>query len=443
MNKGRRLVLVCVAAAAVSGMTGCVPPSVEAVPKNPSEDSLPTVDVLTPTKAAVQCSTTQPATVHGWFEARVYAKACGYLAELNVDIGQPVKKDEVLAVIAVPEMAKQREARLAAIRQMEAGERRAAAEIAVAKANAQSLEAKRVQAEAEVGRADAALNAARMERDRVTELVREKAVADRLRDEANKKFEAAEAEKKAAEAGVIAAEAELALGQARTDAAEADLAVAQALTDVARRDLEELDELLKYAQLRAPFDGVVTERHVEPGDLVRNAQAGSSKDGAPLLVVTRIDKVRVRVAVPERDSPLADVGDAAQITLQAIPGRTLAGRVSRVAGVLAPQTRTMLVEIDLPNADGQIQPGMFGQATIALEPPSQRITLPAAAVRHDEQGKSYVYVLNDSNKIGVLDIQTGLDDGQQIEVTSGLSGSERVVGPVLNRLQPGQEVRVR
>ena len=443
MNKGWCLVLACLAAAAVPSMTACGPPSVGAVPTNPSEDSPVVVDVLTPTKAAVQSSTTQPATVHAWFEAREYAKASGYLAELNVDIGQSVKKDEVLAVIAVPEMAKQREAKLATIRQMEASQRRAAAEVAVTKANAQSFEAKLAQAKAEVGRAEAALNGARMERDRVTELVKEKAVADRLLDEAHTKYEAAQAEKKAVEAGVVAAEAELALSRARTDAAEADAAVAQASTDVARRDLEELEELLKYCQLRAPFDGVVTERHVEPGDLVRNSQTSSSKDGTSLLVITRIDKVRVRVAVPERDAPLADVGDKAQITLQAIPGRTLEGQVSRVAGVLDPQTRTMLVEIDLPNPDGKLRPGMFGQATIALEPPVERLTLPAAAVRHDEQGKSYVYVVNDASKIQVVDVQTGVDDGRQIEITAGLKGGERIVAAMIARLKPEQLVRVK
>jgi RND family efflux transporter MFP subunit len=151
----------------------------------------------------------------------------------------------------------------------------------------------------------------------------------------------------------------------------------------------------------------------------------------------------VRVAVPERDAPLADPGDSALITLQALPGEELRGHVSRVAGALDETTRTMLLEIDLPNPDGRLLPGMFGQATIQLEPPRERLTLPANAVRFDEQGKSYVYVIDAASEVAVVDVETGLDDGQQIEITAGLLGSERVAGPSLKRLRAGQRVDIK
>jgi RND family efflux transporter MFP subunit len=345
-------------------------------------------------------------------------------------------------VLGIPEMAKQREAQLATIRRLVADERRAASQLAVANAGIAAYQAQHEKAKAEVEKAEAGLSAARVELHRVTDLVEQQAVADRLRDEAQKKHDAAAAGKTAAEAAVSSAEAELVLAKAQSDAARADLDVAKAMTDVARRELDEVDELIKYAQLTAPFDGVVSQRNVDPGDLVRNAQSSSGNKGLPLFVVTKLDNVRVRVPVPERDAPLADVADVAKITLQAMPGEVFEGKISRVAGVLDEQTRTMLVEIDLPNADGRLRPGMFGQATITLAPPGDTLTLPASAVRYDEHGNSYVYVVNTSNQVSIADVRTGLDNGEHIEIIGGLNGDERIVGRLLRRLRPGQSVTV-
>ncbi len=398
------------------------------------------VPTLSPRRGSLAKSTTQPATLHAYFEARLFTKVSGYLEKLNVDIGTSVSKGDVLAEVAVPELLTQRLARQAGIRRLESEERRAQAHLEVARANADSYGAKVAQATADVARAEAARRAAEIELTRMSDLVKQEAVADRLVDEARKKYEAAQAEKVAAEAAVISANAELVLSRSQAVASEADLEVAQASTDVARRELDELDELLKYAKLVAPFDGVIAERHVDLGDLVRNTQTGSSREGPPLFVVSQVDRIRVRVAVPERDAPLVDVGDQAEITLQALQGQPLKGSVSRYSRMLDQRTRTMLVEIDLPNPKGRLLPGMFGQATIMLTAPSQSLVLPAGAVRHDEHGNAYVYVVNGASEIDVVEVTTGSDDGREVEITSGLKGSERVVGPVLSRLKAGQKV---
>jgi RND family efflux transporter MFP subunit len=429
-------------ASAIAGATCCSLQPAGAAGNDVNDERLESVPTLAPVRAALGRSTTQPATVHAFYEAHIFARISGFLAELNVDIGASVSQGDVLAVVAVPEMLKQREAKQADIRRLEAEERRAQAYLAVARANADSYGARLSKAKADVAKADASLTAVRIERDRMTNLVQQRAVADRLLDEAREKLEAAEAGKTSAEATVISAAAELSLSQSQATASEADLEVAKATTDVARRELDELDELIKYATLTAPFDGVVTERHVDPGDLVRDTQTGSGSAGTPLFVVRRLDHIRVRVAVPERDTPLVDVGDAAQISLQALPGQALTGKVSRLSRVLDEQTRTMLVEIDLANPKGKLLPGMFGQATITLDPPRERLMLPAAAVRYDEVGNSFVYVVNSASEIDVVSVQTGIDDGKLVEITSGLTGNERVVGPLLPRLKPGQKVRV-
>ena len=398
------------------------------------------VKVLKATPTTMERTTTQPATVHAYYEAQVFAKASGYVTQLKVDIGGNVKTGDVLAVLDIPEMAKQRESQLATIHRLEADERRVASQLVVAEARIASYQAKCDKTNAESGKAEAELNAARIEFDRARDLVEQRAVASRLQDEARKKLDSAVAERAAAAAAVVSAEAELKLTRAQNDVAQADVDVAKAITEVARRELDELDELIKYARLTAPFDGVVTQRNVDLGDLVRNSQTGSGQVGPPLFVITKLDDVRVRVAVPERDAPLATVGDSVQISLQALPGEVFEGNITRVAGVLDEKTRTMLIEIDLPNPDGRLRPGMFGQATITLAPPNNTVTLPANAVRYDEHGNSYVYVVDSSNVVQVLEVQTGLDDGMQIEITGGLTGDERVVGPVLRRLKSGQTV---
>lgn len=421
---------------------GCRPQPAGAAGAADTDDGRVVVETLTPVRGTLERSTTQPATVHAWFEAHVFAKVSGYLSELNVDIGTPVKSGDVLAVIDVPEMIKQREAREAGVKRLKAEERRAEAQSAVAAAGAAAHEARTNEATAETAKSDAVLSAAGIELERVRALVDKRAVAERLLDEATKKHEAALAEKSASEAAVTSAKAEWALSRAQIDAAQAELEVAQAMTDMARRELDELNERLKYTRLISPFDGVVTKRNVDLGDLVRNTQTGATTDGPPLFVVTQVDKVRVRVAVPERDAPLAAAGDNATMTFSALPGETFEGPVARVSGVLDESTRTMLVEIDLPNPRGKLLPGMFGQATIALETSSGKITLPAGAVRHDERGDSFVYVVNAADEIEVVPVRTGLDDGKQIEIVDGLTGDERVAAATVGRLQPGQKVRI-
>jgi RND family efflux transporter MFP subunit len=174
--------------------------------------------------------------------------------------------------------------------------------------------------------------------------------------------------------------------------------------------------------------------------LVRNSQNNVTTE--PLFVIAQVDTVRIRVAIPERDVPLATVGDSASITLQALPGETFSGVIARIAGGLEQSTRTMLVEIDLPNTDGKLIPGMFGQATILLDSRADQVALPAGAVRYDGKGRSYVYVIDNDATIREVDVVTGVDDGHQIEITSGLTGHEHVVGPLLHRLSAGQKVNV-
>ena len=429
------LLLVC--------SVGCLSqPATSAQTKQSGNHDLVAVKTLSPQRTSLRRTTTQPATVHAYYQARIYAKVAGYLKELRVDIGQQVDAGAELATIAVPEMIKSCEKQEATIRRMQADEKRAAAEITVAEAAAQSAAAALAQAGADVSSVDAQLKADRIEYERVNDLVQNKAVAERLRDEALRRYESAQAAKLAAEAAVVSAHANVGVAGAKLEAARAGLATAEALTEVAKKGLEELEVLMEYATLRSPFKGIVTRRSADPGDLIRNSPASTGRDSPPLFVIAELDKVRVRVPVPERDAPWASVGDLATLTFQALPGRPFAAKVSRIAGSLDESTRTMVLEIDIENPDHKLLPGMFGQATIVLEEQKDSLVLPTGAVRHDETGHSYVYVVDSSRQVRVVDVTIGLDDGHVIEITQGLSGNERVVDAIIGRLNPGQEVRV-
>jgi RND family efflux transporter MFP subunit len=131
---------------------------------------------------------------------------------------------------------------------------------------------------------------------------------------------------------------------------------------VAKADLERVAALLQYARIVAPFDGVVTQRTVSPGDL---AAPPRGRD-APLFTVARVDMVRVVVAVPDAHAARVRVGVDAAVRLDALPGQVFKGKVSRLAGALDPTKRTLRVEIDLPNRDGKLLPGVHGHVVLML-----------------------------------------------------------------------------
>jgi RND family efflux transporter MFP subunit len=209
----------------------------------------------------------------------------------------------------------------------------------------------------------------------------------------------------------------------------------------AKAQLREVDEQLRYATIEAPFDGIVTSRAIDPGDMVYQASSPKGTDEA-LIKVARTDVIRVKTFLPEYDTVWADVGDPATVTFDALPGQTFTSRIARLSGALDPSTRTMQVEIDLPNPDGRILPGLYGRTKITLESREQTLSLPASAVRFTEDGSAYVYVISPDNAAHRRDVTLGFDDGNWIEISNGLSSSDRVVDGLIGSLEEGESVQV-
>ena len=342
------------------------------------------VQTVEPERRDLVRETTQPATAQAFYSADLGVKITGYVDSVPVDIGQKVKKGQALAIIAAPEMEEQRNALKAQERELETG----------------------------VLAAEANLTAVRSETKRILELVSKGSVTNKAGDEAQNRL--------------LAAQAEAAAAKARVGTATARLA--------------EMDALLAYATIRAPFDGVVTYRSVDPGDLVY--AAGGSKGGSQtLLRVAQVDKLRVVTQVPERDAVWLDVGDAVELEFDAFPGKVFSGNIARKSGALVGNAQRMQAEIDLDNRDGKLFPGLYGRAKISLEKRPGALVLPAGAVRFG-QGPSHVYVV-----MGAIvkhqPVTIGLDHGDWVEILSGLTGDERVVNGMLGRLKDGAAVTVK
>lgn len=388
-------------------------------------------------KQEVRRTSSQPATVYPFYTAAIQAKVHGYVKEVKADIGDVVQTGDVLAVIDVPETAKQRLMALAMVDRQKAEEQQATAGIELAKANVLATEAMESEARSKLQQAEATLAAAEAEFQRTTDLVQRGSIEPRILDEVRERRDSAAAGKAAVTASIASAVANVTVAKAKLTAAEADQKVAAAETATKQREVEQLDELIKYATLTAPFSGVVTTRNVSPGNLVTERSSE-----IPLFVISQLNKVRIHIPVPENDAAFVARGDSISVTFPSFAAEeAMTVPVTRLTGSLDPSTRTMLVEAEVANPDGKLIPGMFGQASITLSTNLAATVLPARAVRFSEAGDAYVYAIADE-KVTVLPVTTGADDGNTIEITFGLEAGQVVIDAHLQRFTDGQVVKV-
>lgn len=220
-----------------------------------------------------------------------------------------------------------------------------------------------------------------------------------------------------------------------------DLDVAQGKYEQAKADVEELTAMIGYTRVTAPFDGIVTSRDVDPGALLSEQGGASGARGArlPMLTVTDISTVRVYLYVPEQETSAIRKGAPATLRLREFPGRDFRGVITRFTHALDPSTRTMLTEVDIPNPDRALYPGMYAEATLELERRPDAVVLPASAVQSDGR-TSWVLAVSDG-KLRKLPIAVGLADGGDVEIASGLAADAQVVAHPTAALAEGESVR--
>ena len=358
-----------------------------------------------PTAAAVvsvsRGSLASTLTVAGQFQAYqqvdLHAKVSGYIRSIKVDIGDLVHNGEVLATLEVPELADQ---------------------LNGSQAEVQHSQSEIVRAQSEVAAAKATYSALHSEYTRLAEAAKEKPglIAQQELDDAQSKDQQAEAQIGVAQAALVSMQQQL---------------------GVSKADNHRYQTLTNYEQIVAPFTGVVTMRYADTGSLI---QAGTTSDtqSMPVVQVAQSDLLRLRMPVPEGDVPYIHQGGKVQVNVNAT-GRSFTGTIVRFTRSLDTDTRTMLTEVDVPNPDLVLSPGMYAEATIQLDQKSDALILPAQAVVQSGD-QIYVLVVNAANQVEKRAVTLGIQTANQDEIASGLREGERVIASGQTNYQAGETV---
>jgi len=357
---------------------------------------LPEVTVVHPEQAPAQTAVSLPGNLQPLYSASIFARTNGYIAKRFVDIGSHVKAGQLLAIIATPEIDQQ-------LNQARADVVEAAAVIEQTKAAYQQAQAN--------------LDIARITRDRYTPLIKKHAVTQQSLDEADQAFNARTAD--------------LAAAQANIDVAQASLKSKQAIVG-------RLVQMQGFERVVAPFDGVITARNIEQGDLVND---GSNDGAKSLFSIAQSNILRVQVEVPQSDALSIKQGQQASLAVQEIPGRRFIGTVSRSAESVDLGARTMLTEVQVDNHDGTLIPGMYGQVTFDIKASRPSLIIPSTALVIDKNGMHVVSVSQDK-RIHIVPVNIGLDLGSRVEISQGLHGGETLVSNPSDLLNDGQRVTI-
>lgn len=327
----------------------------------------------------------------------LHAKVAGYIRNIYVDIGDHVRTGQVLAVLEIPELVAQVDEAKAAVHHAEEEIQRAHSEVSRAEADEVALHAN----------ADRLVN---------TDKARPGLIAQQELDDATAKARAAEAQ---------------------VDASKSALAAAKQELEVAKANQQHFSALSDYAKITAPYNGVVTWRFSDTGALV---QAGTSNtSGLPVVTLAEVDVLRLRIPVPESLAAKIRIGDTADVAVQAT-GEHFTGKVERFTDALDPSTRTMQVEIDVPNPNYHLQPGMYADVRLNANSRDNTLTIPVEAVRH-EGNKTKVLVLDSNERIQSRDVRVGVQGSDRVEILAGLAEGERVLVGNLGSYQVGEKVR--
>ena len=334
-NRHQRMLLIGTSAFVMLGViliTGCGGPSAA---KSSGEEAKGPVKlpVLKPIRETVTRLIQQPAYIKAYEETPIYSKIAGFLdKEPNVDKGSWVKKGEMLVVLRVPEMEADLELKKAKVKQMEAQIVQAQETLSAAVANIKTCEAQIVEAQASVAAADADCQRWKAEYDRGMILVKKNVYDQGTLDESRNQWDQSKAGKQKAEAHVKSSEAMLLESKARKSKAAADIVAAEANRDAAKAERDFSKSMLDYREIKAPYDGVITQRNVHTDHLVEPASSGTTNRSAkPLFVIMRMDKMRITLQVPELDSKHVANGMKAKVALQAYSNEVIEGVVTHRA----------------------------------------------------------------------------------------------------------------
>lgn len=222
------------------------------------------------------------------------------------------------------------------------------------------------------------------------------------------------------------------------DNAVGALTAAAAVVRSRQAEVARLETMQSFERVEAPFDGIVTARSVDVGAMIAAGSATSSRE---LFHLVAIDRLRIYVSVPETYAPAMRVGAVAKVTLDEFPGESFEGTLVRTSNAIDPASRTLLVEVDVPNKDGKLLPGSYAHVLFMIPTSDKTVTIPANALLFRKEGLQ-VGVVRD-HKVDLVPIKIGHDYGETVEVVSGLRTTDQVVANPPDSLASGTTVAVR
>jgi RND family efflux transporter MFP subunit len=362
------------------------------------ESSLRPVAVALVQRGAIVNSLTLSGAFRPYQEVDVHAKVAGYIRQIFVDVGDKVKRGQVLAVLEVPELK---------------------AQILGAQATIQHSQDSIHRAQSEVGRAESMHAAAHFAYTRLKQASDARAglIAEQELDDALAKDKESEAQ---------------------VDSAKAALAEAQSQLSISDAGGKQLAAMEAYTQITAPFDGVIAKRYADTGSLIQ-AGTTSNTQAMPVVRLAEWSKLRLVVPVPESAVSQIHLGSTVLVRVAAL-NRTFQGKVARFADALDQETRTMQTEIDVKNSDGSLVDGMYAEATLTLNEKTGALTVPIQTVQR-EGSKATVLVVDRENRIEERPVKLGQEGNDRIEILSGLSEQDQVVVGNRSEFRPGEKVQ--
>jgi len=377
-----RIPLVLILGTTLTFCTSCGTNSGSSTSAQGTASPTPTIEVAKVTSKKLSIATRLPGELQAYEAVAVFPKVTAYVDSISVDRGSRVKAGQLMARLVAPEVAAQR---------------------AEAQSKLQVAEAQRAEAEAK--------------------LASDQSTYDRLKNAS-------------ATPGVVAGN-DLEIAQKGTEADRARLEALRQSAEAAKSALKSVTEIEEYLQVRAPFDGIVTERNVHPGSLVGPATS-SSGAAMPMLRVEKTARLRLVVPVPEKYATGINVGSKVEFSVAAFPSQTFAGTIARVAHSVDVKTRTMPVELDVNNSDGRLSSGMFPEVLWPVRRSEPTLFVPTSAVARTTEA-TFVIRIRGGNTEWV-NVQTGELDGKSIEVYGGLHEGDEVAVLGTDELRAGSHV---
>jgi RND family efflux transporter MFP subunit len=358
-------------------------------------------------------------------QTAIFAKTSGYIRSLHADRGQFVKAGQLLVVIEPTEME-------AALDQSRAALATAEAALQVARSNLDSARANVANQQANLARAQAVLANDERQAERLAELFGKGLVAAQERDNARTAFEASQAV-------VRAQEAQVQVARVQVETSDSQVKLAQAQVEQQRAGLRMSQMRLDDTKLVAPFAGYISQKNLEVGAAISSQAAATSNASVAIMVLQDIDPVKIQIEVPERDVPRVKVSNAVRMTVDAYPERRFTGTVSRVVHSLDPRTRTMGVEIEIPNGELLLKPGMYGRVRLLIEVRKGALLVPTDALVGAEARPAVLLVRD--GKVASRIVELGVEDGPLVEITKGLGPDDQVILQGKELVREGQAVK--